>query len=182
VFVIDPIDGTRSFIEGSRTWAHSLAIVKSGEVTSAAVYLPMRDMLFTAAKDKGAQLNGEPLCVGCHEDLPSANILATKANLDPKFWPGEVPSFKRAHRPSLAYRLALVAQGRFDAMITLRDSWEWDIAGGDLIVREAGGTITDRTGSPLRYNNKRPTLNGVVAGSTAMHDAIVTALNPAADA
>jgi myo-inositol-1(or 4)-monophosphatase len=84
--------------------------------------------------------------------------------------------FKRGHRPSLAYRLGLVGQGRFDAMITLRRSWEWDIAAGALIVTEAGGVISDQTGADLRFNASDPLLNGVVAGGPAVHAALVDAL------
>jgi myo-inositol-1(or 4)-monophosphatase len=175
VFIIDPIDGTRSFVEGSRTWAHSLAIADKGEITAAVVYLPMRGLLFSAAKGKGAVLNGKPIEPSQRSGLQDADILATKANMDPCHWRSD-PCFKRAHRPSLAYRLALVAQGRFDAMLTLRPSWEWDIAAGDLIVREAGGQASDKTGQPLRFNNKTPTLNGVVAGGAAMQRAVLEAL------
>jgi len=61
LFVVDPIDGTRAFIEGSRDWAHSIAVVKDGTVTAGVVYLPMRDMMFTATLGGGAYLNGEKL-------------------------------------------------------------------------------------------------------------------------
>ena len=63
-------------------------------------------------------------------------------------------------------------------MLTLRRSWEWDIAAGALIVSEAGGTITDRTGTPLLFNNPHPTLNGVVAGGHSLHGALVDRLAP----
>ena len=58
VFIIDPIDGTRSFIDGSRTWAHSIAVAERGEVTAAVIYLPLRDKLYTAAKGQGARKTG----------------------------------------------------------------------------------------------------------------------------
>jgi myo-inositol-1(or 4)-monophosphatase len=74
--------------------------------------------------------------------------------------------------------MALVAQGRFDGMLTLRPSWEWDIAAGDLILREAGGLCTDRLGQPLRFNNTHPRLNGVVAAGSAVHSDLQTRLNP----
>ncbi|MEX0338437.1 MAG: inositol monophosphatase family protein, partial [Arenibacterium sp.] len=61
VFIVDPIDGTRSFVEGSNTWAHSLAVVENGIVTAGVVYLPMRDKLYGAALGQGAFLNYTPL-------------------------------------------------------------------------------------------------------------------------
>jgi len=179
VFIIDPIDGTRSFAEGSRTWAHSLAVAERGEVIAAVVYLPRRDLLYAAAKDHGTTLNGAPVRVSGAPDLEPAEILAAKPNLDTRHWrQGQVPQFKRNYRPSLAYRMALVGQGRFDGMMTLRPSWEWDIAAGDLIIREAGGICSDRLGQPLRFNNAHPRLNGVIAAGAEIHQALMARLDP----
>jgi len=179
VFIIDPIDGTRSFAEGPRTWAHSLAVAENGEVTAAVIYLPMRDLLYAAAKGQGATLNGAPIRASEPGTLREAEILAAKPNLDPRHWlSGDVPEFRKAYRPSLAYRMALVAQGRFDGMLTLRPSWEWDIAAGDLILREAGGRCTDRQGLPLRFNNAHPRLNGVVAAGPDLHGTLSAHLDP----
>ncbi|MDF1802544.1 3'(2'),5'-bisphosphate nucleotidase CysQ [Thalassovita sp.] len=170
VFIIDPIDGTRSFIEGANTWAHSLAIARNGIVTAAAVYLPLKDKMYTAAAGQGAFLNGVPIRASKRVDLTGASMIAAKPNFDTSNWRrGLVPDVKRAYRPSLAYRLSLVAEGRFDSMLTLRDSWEWDIAAGDLILREAGATVTDRFGAPLRFNNLHPQVKGVVAAGPALH-------------
>lgn len=177
VFIIDPIDGTRSFIEGSATWAHSLAVAEKGIVTAAVIYLPLRDKLYAAAAGQGATLNDAPITVSRREDLRGAHFMAAKPNLDPKNWKGgHVPDVRRSHRPSLAYRLSLVAEGRYDAMLTLRRSWEWDIAAGDLILREAGAMTSDRKGNPLRFNNAEPLLNGVVTANPVLHSAILAAL------
>ena len=179
VFIIDPIDGTRSFAEGSRTWAHALAVAELGEVTAAVIYLPQRDLLYSAAKGSGATCNGEPISISDQSVLDHAEILAARPVMDAHHWRDDnAPSFKRSYRPSLAYRMAKVADGRFDAMLTLRPSWEWDIAAGDLILREAGGTCSDREGAPLRFNNKRPLLNGVIAANSALHGALIGALAP----
>lgn len=179
VFIIDPIDGTRSFVDGSRTWAHSLAVARAGRISAAVVYLPQRDLLYAAAAGSGATLNGVAIRVSDTLDLVSAKVLAARPNLDAHHWRGgAAPRFRREYRPSLAYRIALVAQGRFDAMMTLRPSWEWDIAAGDLILREAGGLCTDRTGTPLRFNNRRPLLNGVIGAGGGLHGRISDALDP----
>lgn len=164
VFIIDPIDGTRAFINGSQDWAHSLAIVHKGAVTAAAVYLPMRDLMFTASLGGGAYLNGEAIKPTAQVLLADATILTHKSNCQTKYWrEGIFPEAKIAFRSSLAYRLCLVAQGRFDAMITLRPTWEWDVAAGTLIVSEAGGVATDQKGGPVRFNNSHPQLDGLVA-------------------
>lgn len=180
VFIIDPIDGTRSFVEGSRTWAHALAIAEKGVVTAGVVYLPLRDMMFSAALGEGAFLNGAPIAPSDRGDLDTAQLLVARPALQAKHWQGHAaPAFKRAYRPSLAYRMALVAQGRFDGMLTLRPSWEWDIAAGHLILSEAGAISTDRTGGTLKFNNAHPKLNGLVAAGPAIHSQITAALKPA---
>jgi myo-inositol-1(or 4)-monophosphatase len=177
VFIIDPIDGTRSFVEGANTWAHSLAIAEKGRVTAAVVYLPLRDKLYTAALGQGAALNGTPITASQTHDITQSEILAAKPALQPGLWhAGQAPDFKRVYRPSLAYRLALIAQGRFDGMLTLRKSWEWDIAAGALIVAEAGGIGSDRTGGPLTFNNPDPRLNGVVVAGAQLHGSLQGAL------
>ena len=172
VFIVDPIDGTRNFIDGGRTWALSLAVAHRGAVVAAAVHLPVRGRTYLAAAGGGASLNGAPIAVSRRESLEGAQVLAARAGLDPANWRGPVPGMRRAFRPSLAYRLALVAEGRFDAMLTLRPSWEWDIAAGALIVREAGGAATDRKGRALEFNRLEPRAEGILAANVALHAAL----------
>lgn len=178
VFIIDPIDGTRSFIEGSGTWAHSIAISRNGEVTAAVIHLPARDRTFAAARGQGATLNGAPIKTGTRTTLTGATLMAPKPSMQPKHWPNGLPDVDRAFRPSLAYRMALIAQGRFDAMLTLRPAWHWDIAAGTLIGNEAGARVTAPDGGPLVYNTDNPQSSGVVAANPALHSAILSELNP----
>lgn len=175
VFIVDPIDGTRAFIDGSHTWALSLAIAHQGTVTAGIIHLPMRDMTYAATRGGGATLNGAPLAVTDRAHLPAARVLANKWTLTDRYWPNGVPPVKRHYRPSLAYRMGLVAQGRFDAMVVFRDTWEWDIAAGTLIAQEAGATVTDAKGADLVFNKPRPAANGVFAGGTALHQQLLAA-------
>lgn len=177
VFIVDPIDGTRSFVEGSKTWAHSVAVAENGIVTAGAIFLPMRNMLYTAAKGHGAFLNGQAVKVSQAGVLQGAEVLATKPVVAPEHWPQGVPPFNRSHRPSLAYRLGLVGEGKFDAMLTLRPTWEWDVAAGAVFVEEASGICSDKTGAPLRFNNRTPQLNGMIASGHKLHDQLMKALN-----
>ncbi|WP_227269919.1 3'(2'),5'-bisphosphate nucleotidase CysQ [Roseobacter weihaiensis] len=176
VFIIDPIDGTRSFVEGSKTWAHSIAVAHQGTITAGAIFLPRRGLLYTAARGQGAMLNGAPLVTTKASNLETAEVLAAKPILSPDHWPNGVPGFDRAYRPSLAYRMGLVGQGRFDAMLTFRPTWEWDVAAGALIVEEAQGACSDKTGAALRFNNPEPLLNGVVASGQPLHARLIDAL------
>ena len=88
VFIVDPIDGTRAFVEGGASWAHSLAIVERGAVVAAVVALPARQRLYTAQTGKGAALNGVPLRASRDPELDGARVLATRATFDERHWPG----------------------------------------------------------------------------------------------
>lgn len=180
LFIIDPIDGTRNFIEGGDKWSHSLAVVENGVPVAGAVYLPVKGKLYTAARGLGAFLNGRPIRVSARAGVRDATMLATKPTYDARHWPGGVPDVARHYRPSLAYRLALVAEGRFDAMLTLRDSWEWDIAAGAMILSEAGAQVTDRHGATLGFNNAHPQVPGVLAGAGGVHAELLAGLTPVA--
>ncbi len=176
VFIVDPIDGTRSFVAGEKHWAHSLAVVENGVVTAACVYLPVTDRMFTATLGSGAKLNGETMVASHRDAFEGATILTPRVTLQDRFWKGPVPGFARHFRPSLAYRLALVGQGRFDGMLTLRATWEWDIAAGTLIATEAGARVTDRAGRDIQFNTPSRKSAGVVATALPMHGEVLQAL------
>jgi myo-inositol-1(or 4)-monophosphatase len=178
VFVVDPIDGTQAFIEGSSAFSHSLAVVEDGAVIAAVVYLPIRGKLYAAALGGGATLNDLAIRASHARDLLGAEVLATKHTLGAAHWPLGVPPVTRAYRPSLAYRMALVGEGRFDAMMTFRPTWEWDIAAGALIIAEAGGRATNATGQPLRFNSATPKVDGVLAAAPGLHGALLRARGP----
>lgn len=169
VFICDPIDGTRAFIEGGKSFSHSLAVARDGVVTAAVVFLPMRDKLYAASLGGGSSLNEASVRATKTLTLADATVLTTKGNLQPHHWRGDVPTIGKAYRPSLAYRMSLVGEGRFDAMMTFRPTWEWDIAAGALIISEAGGVVTDGYGRPLQFNGESAQVDGVLAGSGEVH-------------
>jgi myo-inositol-1(or 4)-monophosphatase len=169
VFIIDPIDGTRAFIAGEETFAHSLAVACRGRVTAAVVFLPALDRIYTASETAPPLKDGQPIIASRRDRLEGADILTTKANLSPEKWPGGVPEIHRSFRASLAYRLCLAAEGRHDGMLTLRDAWEWDIAAGSLIAERAGALVTDRHGASLRFNTAAAQAEGVLAMPRELH-------------
>lgn len=165
VFIVDPIDGTRAFIDGVRNWALSVAVVEHGQPIAAVVLMPAKQTIYAAALGQGANKNGDPIQIAQNKPIEQSEILAAKPALTPNIWKnGRRPPFKISFRSSLAYRLCAVAEGRFDGMITLRPTWEWDIAAGSLIAAEAGAGVTDANGNTLRFNNRTPQVSGVVMG------------------
>lgn len=178
VFIIDPIDGTRAFMAGEETFAHSLAVAEQGRVTAAVVYLPALDRLYTACNHGPALCDGAAIAASARAGTEGATLLATQSSMAPALWPGGVPQVRRSFRASLAYRLCLVAEGRFDGMVTLRDAWEWDIAAGALICQRAGAMVTDRAGAQIRFNAARPQAAGVVVAAPGLHEALMGGLVP----
>lgn len=172
VFIIDPIDGTRAFIDGAKHFSHSLAVARNGKITAAVVYLPALDQLYAATIDTPATQNGAEIHVALTEEPNASNLLISKNVLGEEHWHGPVPAIQRHFRASLAYRLCLVADGSFDGMITLRGSWEWDIAAGSLIAQQAGAKVTDRLGQSLHFNTARAQSQGVLAAPPRLHRAL----------
>jgi myo-inositol-1(or 4)-monophosphatase len=177
VFVVDPIDGTRAFLKGEPVFAHSLAVVEAGRVVAGVVHLPKLGRTYAAAEGEGARANGAPIRPSARREVDDATVLSAAAAFAPEHWAGPVPRMERHFRPSLAYRLCLLAEGRFDAMLTFRETWEWDIAAGDLIAREAGAAVTTRAGAAPRYNTPAAQVAGVVAaGAAPLHRALLDRL------
>lgn len=179
IFIIDPIDGTRAFVAGEENFAHSLAVAHRGHVVAGVVYLPALDRLYAASLAEGPSRNGTPISASRREALAGADILTTKPSLQPEKWPGGVPDVTRHFRASLAYRLCLAAEGRFDGMITLRPAWEWDIAAGGLIAERAGLQVTDRMGLSLAFNRSEAKTDGVLALPQGPHAEALRLLHPA---
>ncbi|MEM9764383.1 MAG: 3'(2'),5'-bisphosphate nucleotidase CysQ [Pseudomonadota bacterium] len=176
LFIVDPIDGTRAFIDGQKGWAVAVAVVEAGRVTAAAVHLPARGETYAAALGHGATLDGAPLAPKpAPADLSAAEVLAARPSFEKKHWPGGVPDMRRSFRSSLAWRLCLVAGGRFDGMLTIRPSWEWDIAAGSLIAAEAGRAVSDASGRRLVFNTPGTRTPGIIAADPRLHAHLVAA-------
>lgn len=173
VFVVDPIDGTRAFIDGQAGFSHVLTVVENGQPICAVVHLPISGLTYAAYLGGGASLNSQAISVSARTTLQGADVLAARPHLLTEHWPGGAPDVQRHFRPSLAWRLALVAEGKFDAMLTLRPTWHWDIAAGCLLVTEAGGQISDAQGERLVFNTPRPSAQGIIAANPDMHNQLI---------
>ena len=173
VFIIDPIDGTRAFVAGEAQFAHAIAVAEAGHVIAGVVFLPAKRLLYAATADGPATLNGQPIRASDRSAITGASVLATAPAFAPDIWPGGVPDMTRHFRASLAYRVCLVADGSFDAMLTVRPAWEWDIAAATLIAERAGARVSDRHGKDLAFNRPDPRSQGVFAAAPALHMALM---------
>jgi len=178
VFVVDPIDGTLAFVRRRPHFTICVAVVENEQPVTAAVYNPITEEYFAAAKGHGAFLNGERIHVTARENLDGCRMLASKSTLtNPRWapWPDmhvEIPN-------SIAYRLALVACGKFDAAITMAALHDWDIAAGDLILNEAGGIVTSIEGAPPRYNRETVIQPSALAAGPKLHAVLRSRLDSA---
>ena len=179
VFVVDPIDGTRSFIAGEPGWAVALAVVEDGRPVAAAVHLPARGETYCATAGGGAFRDGQPIAASRRARPEKATVLTARKQMLPEHWPGGPPPLERHFRSSLAWRMCLVAEGRFDCMLTFRRAWEWDIAAGTLIAAEAGALVTDGRGAGMRFNSPGAQQDGVIAAPHALHRRILAHRLPA---
>ena len=163
VWIVDPIDGTRSFIAGRPDWTISVALVEDRRPIVAALYAPVSDELFLAIAGAGATRNGAPIATTSDATVEGARIAGPRVFLDRLA--AVAPAFEvlpTIH--SLALRLARVADGTLDAAVASRTSHDWDLAAADLLVHEAGGVLTTIEGTKLAYN-----------GDSTAHDVLVAA-------
>ncbi|MBT3344471.1 MAG: 3'(2'),5'-bisphosphate nucleotidase CysQ [Gemmatimonadetes bacterium] len=175
VWIVDPIDGTKEFLEGIPEFAVSIALVEDGEPTVAALYNPAADEMYTAIKGGGTFLNGQRVFCSELVDLSDASLIVSRSEKAR----GEVDAiepFLGEVRPvgSVAYKLAVVAAGGADLNVSVQPKNEWDVCGGDLLVREAGGHMVDLDGEVRRYNQENPLIEGgLAAGNKHLTTAVL---------
>jgi len=164
VWVIDPIDGTKEFIEGVPQFAVSIGFVVDGRPEVAVVFNPAQDHFYQAAAGQGATLNGQPIHVTPRDQIDGARLLVSRSEPRKRF---QVFVDRCAIEPvgSIAYRLAQVAGGTGDGTLTFRSIREWDVCAGVLMVEAAGGSVVDGNGKVLMFNQPEARHRGVVAAN-----------------
>jgi myo-inositol-1(or 4)-monophosphatase len=171
VWIVDPIDGTRSLIDQTPEFCVSVALVEDGEPIVGVVANPLSGERFWGWRGGGAyDGSGTPLAVRRWSASPRSDdgrieLLVSQTELRRGLWRDLEDRVQVSAVSSLAYKLAKVARGDVDATMTPWPRSEWDAAAGDLLIREAGGASVDIHGDALRYNRSEPVFEGVVAGS-----------------
>ncbi|MGO8740615.1 3'(2'),5'-bisphosphate nucleotidase CysQ [Rhodoblastus sp.] len=182
LFVVDPIDGTRGFASGDPCFAICVAIVVGGQPALGVVHAPALDETFVALSGGGARRNGAPIAVSRRRELAGASVSAPDS-LAADLRRSGLAFDPRPRLPSLAMRLLRVAEGEFDAALARKNAHDWDIAAADLILREAGGALTDFSGRAPIYNRPDPIHPTLAAGPPGLQaDLILAARQGAARA
>ncbi len=172
VWVVDPLDGTKEFIEGVPHFVVSIALVENGNPVLGVLFNPVTRELFTAAAGNGARLNGEPIRCATKENTGEMVILNSRSETRKGLWEPFSDSFGELRAiGSVAYKLGLTASGQADIFASLRPKNEWDICAGNCIINEAGGKLIDLNGNPVRYNQPKTLITpGLVAGDITAVD------------
>lgn len=174
VLIVDPIDGTRGFSIGDMHWAVSIALVHERRPIAAVVHAPALEETYTSVRGAGAHLNGRAIHVSNRTALQGATLSGPQGFVSSVQNTGaEIVPFPKL--ASLAMRLVRIASGRIDAGLVGDKSYDWDIAGADLILNEAGGRLTDLDGDQPRYNCETPRHAVLVAGPDSFYPELVEA-------
>jgi myo-inositol-1(or 4)-monophosphatase len=175
-WIVDPIDGTRAFIDGKPEFTVCVALMDGDRPVLGAIFNPATNEFFEATAGGGARLNGRPIHASGHADLSEARFLASRRTFERHGWIARTAKADFAYRNSIAYRMALVANGRFDAAISLSEKSDWDIAAADLVVTEAGGRVATAAGKPLVYGSDNHRHPSVIATGAYIFDDLVELL------
>ena len=166
VWIVDPLDGTREFIQGIPEWCISVAYVVKGRPEAAGICNPSAGQTFLGTRSTGVTLNERPVEVTKKRDLDGAAILASRSEVKRGEWKQfETEPFEIIPMGSVAYKMARVAAGLDDATFTLIPKNEWDVAAGWLLVEAAGGKVIDKQAKIRQFNQRNPLLPGVLAAN-----------------
>ena len=177
VWVVDPIDGTKEFIEGIPQFSISIGLVELGKPILGVIYNPAKNELFSAINNGGAELNGKSIkCLQTNQNL---SLLVSRSEVKRGMW-DKYQQYYNKIEPigSVAYKLGLIAAGRADIFATLQPKNEWDICAGHCIINESGGSLVDLFGNSRSYNLKNTKIEpGLIAGSSDYFESVFKIIN-----
>jgi myo-inositol-1(or 4)-monophosphatase len=172
VWIVDPIDGTRSYLAGREDWCVSVALVEDTAPVLAAVFAPVTDEFFFAARGGGAWRNQARLHATSGTELDFSRVAGPKPLVQRlSREAAEITLYPRIG--ALALRLCRVAEGRLDAAFAGGQSRDWDLAAANLIVQEADGNMTALSGDSIQYNRREVTHGVLVAAGRDRHASII---------
>jgi len=173
VWIVDPIDGTRGYLAGREDWCVSVALVENASPVLAAVYAPVTDEFFFAARGQGATRNDTPIEVAGGTALDFARVAGPKPLVE-RLSPTSREITLHPRIASLALRLCRVAHGNLDVAFAGGQSRDWDLAAANLIVQEANGRMTALSGDAILYNRREVAHGVLVAAGRDRHASIVS--------
>src|ERR1700733_11630846 len=177
VWVVDPLDGTREFVQGIPEFCVSIGYVENGRPVAGGICNPATNETIIGAMDCGVTYNGKPAKPSQRTTLKGSLILASRSEVKRGEWQ-QFQSGEYQIRPmgSVAYKLGLVAAGLADVTFTLTPKNEWDVAAGAALVASAGGFVSTLENTPLQCNRKNPLLTGLLASGPFLREELLAAV------
>ena len=166
VWIVDPLDGTKEFIEGVPQFVVSVALVENGMPIIGVLHNPVTKETFHASKGNGAFLDDIQYRCSVKESTMDMVILNSRSETRRGLWEPFKENFKEL-KPigSVAYKMGLTAIGKADIFATLRPKNEWDICAGTCLINEAGGKVINLNGKEITFNNRKTLIEpGLIAG------------------
>lgn len=180
LWIVDPIDGTKAFVNRVPEFCVSIALVEAGKPVVAAIYNPSTDELFTAVRGQGLQLNGKAVAVEPPQHYPPIVMINPWEQRQGR-WEELGRSARLRPMYSIAHAMALAAVGRVQATMTAEPENEWDVAAGVLLLEESGGLSTDAAGATFTFNQPTPRFRGVIAVAATADRGLRSSLQSHAD-
>ena len=187
VWLIDPMDGTKNFVQRDGDFAVQIGLAINGESVLGAVYQPVRDLLYYATKGSGAWIEGADrkrarMSVSNRTDPHEMTLASSRSHRSPRMERVvNLFGFKQeVRRGSVGVKIGLITEQQADLYLHLSPGTkQWDTCAPEIILHEAGGRLTDLFGQPLRYNGVRvDNRNGIVATNSAAHEMVIGELQP----
>ena len=177
VWVVDPLDGTREFVQGIPEFCVSIGFVEDGRPVAGGICNPATNETIIGAIDCGVLYNGKPAQPSQRKTLKGALILASRSEVKRGEWQ-QFQSGEYQIRPmgSVAYKLGLVAVGVADITFTLTPKNEWDVAAGAALVASSGGFVSTLENKPLQCNRRNPLLSGLLASGPFLREELLAAV------
>lgn len=173
VWIVDPLDGTKEFVQGIPEWCISIGLVEDGRPVAGGICSPTANRTIVGAIGCGVTCNGKPCAASDRADLEGAQVLASRSEVGRGEWQrfDDAP-FLVKPMGSVAYKMGLVAAGFSDVTWTLVPKHEWDVAGGAALVLAAGGQVWLPDGSEPSFNLAKPLFPGMLAAPSGLADSI----------
>src|SRR6266576_6133339 len=177
IWVVDPLDGTREFVQGIPEFCVSIGFVEDGRPVAGGICNPATSEIIIGAIDTGVLYNGKPARPSQRTTLKGSLILASRSEVKR----GEWQQFQNGDcqiRPmgSVAYKLGLVSAGLADVTFTLTPKNEWDVAAGAALVVSSGGFVATLENTTFRANNRQPLMSGLIAGGAFLREPLLALL------
>jgi myo-inositol-1(or 4)-monophosphatase len=173
-FVVDPIDGTRAFIDRTPNFAVSVAIIQDGKSIAGVVFNPLKDEMFEAALGGGAKLNGKAILANDSNAVKGIKMVGYARKFRRLGW----PDMDCHVANSMAYRMVLVACGQADATVAFTPKSDWDVAAAALIASEAGAVVTNLHGAAPSYDGESTSGLGIICAGKSLHALLLARVTP----